>query len=53
MIALSKLEGLFRLVSVMSSMAIREVAPPVALDEPLPCEYFGECEEVEIRGYHV
>ncbi|OBT69257.1 hypothetical protein VE03_01964 [Pseudogymnoascus sp. 23342-1-I1] len=51
--ALRKLGGLFLLASVVSSMAIREVAPPVTLDEPLPCEYYGECIEVDIWGYRV
>lgn len=51
--ALRKLGGLFLLATVASSMAIEEVAPPVALDEFQPCEYYGECIEVEIFGYRV
>ncbi|KFY12883.1 hypothetical protein V492_03603 [Pseudogymnoascus sp. VKM F-4246] len=51
--ALRKLGGLFLLATVASSMAIEGFAPPVARHESQPCEYYGECEEVEIFGYRV
>ncbi|KFY02153.1 hypothetical protein V490_00605 [Pseudogymnoascus sp. VKM F-3557] len=51
--ALIKLGGLFLLAGVVSSMAIGGVAPTVALNEPKPCEYYGDCIEVELWGYRV
>lgn len=51
--ALIKLGGLFLLAGMVSSMAIGGVAPTVALNEPKPCEYYGDCIEVELWGYRV